>query len=90
MSEPQDFPRWLTVNQASAYLGCSHQTLRRAMHEGKLRATRILDGGPYRLDRFDVDRYLERRKRVIPAYRVGSKPHVKKSKPWLHRDRKAA
>jgi hypothetical protein len=55
-----------------------------------LRATRILDGGPYRLDRFDVDKYLERRKRVIPAYRVGSKPHVKKSKPWLHRGRKAA
>jgi excisionase family DNA binding protein len=90
MSEPPILPRWLSVAQAAAYLGCSHQTLRRALHSGNLRATRILDGGPYLLDRADIDRYLERRKRTIAPYRVGSKPHVRKAKPWLQMKRRTA
>jgi excisionase family DNA binding protein len=71
--------RWLTVERAAEYLGCSSQTIRSAMHRGDLRASRLGPAGaPYLLDRIDIDRFLERRKRVLPPYRRGSKPWVKK------------
>jgi len=71
--------RWLSVEQAAEYLGCSPQTIRSILHRGELRATRLgPEGSPYLLDRLDIDRFLERRKRVLPPYRRGSKPWVKK------------
>jgi excisionase family DNA binding protein len=78
MSIPTEVPRWLTVPQAAVYLNVTPQTIRAAMHRGELRATQLRERSPYLLDRLDIDRYLERRKRALPPYRRGSKPWVSK------------
>ncbi len=71
--------RWLSVEQAAEYLGCSPQTIRSILHRGELRASRLgPEGSPYLLDRLDVDRFLERRKRILPPYRKGTRPAVAK------------
>lgn len=74
-----EVPRWLSVDQAAAYLGCSPQTIRSILHRGDLRATRLgPEGSPYLLDRIDIDRFLERRKKILPPYRKGTRPAVAK------------
>jgi excisionase family DNA binding protein len=77
-------PRWMSVDDAAKYLQVSPQTIRSAMRRGDLRPSRLGPrGGPYRIDRFDVDRFLERRKRTLPPYRKGSHPWV--AKRWRAR-----
>ena len=78
MPIPQELQRWFTVDQAAEYLQCSSQTIRSAMHRGEIRASNLRDGSPYLIDRIDLDRFLERRKRVLPPYRRGTRPWVKK------------
>jgi excisionase family DNA binding protein len=78
VSNPIEVPRWLSISSAAAYIGISVQTLRSILHRGELRASRLSSGSPYLLDRLDVDRFLERRKRVIPPYRKGTRPAVAK------------
>ena len=73
-----EVPRWLSVEAAADYIGCSPQTIRAIIHRGELRASRLSDGGPYLIDRFELDRLLERRKRIVPPYRRGSRPWVAK------------
>lgn len=68
--------RWLSVFQAADYLGCSPQTIRAILHRGELRASTLVSGGPYLIDRVELDRFLERHKRILPPYRRGSKPWV--------------
>ena len=71
--------RWFTVDEAAEYLRCSSQTIRSAMHRGDLRCSQLgPEGSPYLLDRLDIDRFLERRKRVLAPYRKGSRPWVAK------------
>ena len=70
--------RWMTVGEAAKYLGCSPQTVRTVLRSGSLRASRLVDGGPYLIDRLELDRFLERRLRHLPPYRKGSKPWVAK------------
>jgi excisionase family DNA binding protein len=70
--------RWLTVSQAAAYLSVSAQTIRLILHRGEIRASRLSQGSPYLLDRLDIDRYLERRKTILPSYRKGTRPAVAK------------
>ena len=70
--------RWLSINQAAAYVGVSAGTIRSILHRGELRASRLSAGSPYLIDQFDLDRFIERRKRIVPPYRRGSKPWVAK------------
>jgi len=63
--------RWFTINEAAIYLRCSPQTIRSLIHKGVIRASKLGDWD-YRLDRLDLDHYLEKRKRVVPPYRKGS------------------
>jgi excisionase family DNA binding protein len=85
VSNSPEVPRWLPIAQAAAYLGVSAQTIRSILHRGEIRASRLSEGSPYLLDRLDLDRFLERRKRILPPYRKGTRPWVKEGKPWLKR-----
>ena len=78
MAIPQAVPRWLSISSAASYIGVSVQTLRSILHRGEIGASRLSEGSPYLLDRFDLDRFLERRKRILPPYRKGTRPAVAK------------
>jgi excisionase family DNA binding protein len=79
MSVPTtEVSRWLTVESAAAYLHVHAQTIRNAMRRGDIRASRLADAGPYLIDRFELDRLLERRKKVLGPYRKGTHPWVAK------------
>ena len=79
--------RWMSVSQAADYIGCSPQTIRTILRIGAIRASRPLSGtGPYVLDRLEIDRFLELRKRLLPPYRKGSRPWV--AKRWAKRRRR--
>ena len=60
MAIPQAVPRWLSISSAASYIGVSVQTLRSILHRGEIGASRLSEGSPYLLDRFDLDRFLER------------------------------
>jgi excisionase family DNA binding protein len=80
----QEVRRWLSVGLAAEYLDCHPQSVRTLLHSGALRCSAVGGtGGQLRIDREDLDKLLERRKIFLPNYRKGSKPHVRKSKPWL-------
>lgn len=79
--------KWLTVPEAATYLRVSPQLIRRALHDGSLKAAPFGQG--YLLDRVDLDQFVMRPKRVIPPYRRGSRPWV--AKRWSqHRREKSA
>jgi excisionase family DNA binding protein len=78
MAIPQAIPRWLSIAQAAVYLSVSAQTLRSILHRGEMRASRLSENSPYLLDRLDLDRFLERRKQILPPYRKGTRPAVAK------------
>jgi excisionase family DNA binding protein len=73
-----EVPRWLSINQASAYVGVSAQTIRSIIHRGELRASQLNDRSPYIIDRLDLDRLVERKKRIVPPYRKGTRAWVAK------------
>jgi excisionase family DNA binding protein len=68
--------RWLTVEQAAAYLQVSPGTIRQLLHAGDIKAARV--GPLYRIDRNDLDQFLLRKKQIIPPYRKNSRPWVAK------------
>ena len=71
--------RWLTVEDAALYLRVSPQTVRNVMRRGDVQASRLAtSGGPYLLDRREIDSLLERRKRKLPPYRKNTHPWVAK------------
>lgn len=74
----QNERRWLSIQETAAYLGVSPQTIRNVLRRGELRAAQLTENGPYFIDRLDIDRLVERRKRILPAYRKGSRPWVAK------------
>lgn len=82
--------RWLLVSEAAIYLNVSTTTIRALIHRGEIPAARLQPGaGGFHLDRNDLDRWMERRKRIIAPYKIGSRPWVRDSKPWRERkDRK--
>jgi excisionase family DNA binding protein len=65
--------RWMSIASAASYLEVHPQTIRRLIHSGDLRASKI---GHYRVDRADLDQLLLRRKKFFAPYRRGSKPWV--------------
>ena len=77
MAHPQE-SRWLTVEAAAAYLSVHPQTIRNFLHRGDIRATRLSDSSPYLIDRIELDRLLERRKKIVRPYRKGTHPWVAK------------
>ena len=53
---PQEKPTWLTTKQAAVYLTVSEQTVRKYVHSGGLRASRV--GVIIRIRREDIDKFL--------------------------------
>jgi excisionase family DNA binding protein len=66
--------RWLTVDQAAAYLQVIPNTIRNLIHDGSLKAARL--GYKFRIERDDLDKLMVQRKRVVPPYRRGTRPWV--------------
>ncbi|HXX20524.1 MAG TPA: helix-turn-helix domain-containing protein [Candidatus Acidoferrum sp.] len=78
--------RWFTTEQAAQYLSVSVSTIRAVLHRGEIKAARLQPrAGGYHIDRNDLDSWLERRKRIVPPYRAGSRPWVRDVKPWRKR-----
>jgi excisionase family DNA binding protein len=50
---------WLSLQQAAKYVGVHHQTLRRAIAGGRLRAVRVNHARVIRLRRSWIDGWLE-------------------------------
>ena len=65
---PDSLQRWFTINEAAIYLRCSPSTIRNLIHSQAIRASKLGDWD-YRIDRLDLDHYLEKRKRVVAPYR---------------------
>jgi excisionase family DNA binding protein len=92
MSDSKDSPtvvpqtRWFTVDEAATYKRVSPGTIRKEIHEGKIKAVR--EGNGYRIDRLDIDRQMESRKKFHGAYRVGTHPWV--ADRWAKKRKKAA
>lgn len=72
---PQQGQRWLDVKAAAAHATCSVQTIRRLVHSQQLRAITSL--GHLVIDRNDLDELLLRNKKILPPYRIGTRPAVK-------------
>lgn len=53
-------PRFLTVQQAAEVLQVSSKTIYRRIDEGTLKATQSKPGAPYRIDRGELEAYVER------------------------------
>jgi excisionase family DNA binding protein len=62
----RQLPRLLTLQEAAEELGLKVWTLRRAMWDGELATVRI--GRVIRLDRRDLEAWLERRKVRGPVF----------------------
>ena len=76
--------RWLSVGECAEYLSCHPQSVRAMLHNGELRCARVGGAaGQIRIDRLDLDKFLERSKKFLPAYRKGTHSWVRKTKPWL-------
>lgn len=60
--------RWLSVAEASHYLGVHADTVRRLISRGELRGYRIAGVRAVRVDRRDVDKLL----RPVPAAELAS------------------
>ena len=67
-------PRWFTVDEAALYLRVSPGNIRTLIHRQDIRASRL--GPSYRLDRADLDSFLEKRKQYHAPYRKGTRPAV--------------
>jgi excisionase family DNA binding protein len=76
--------RWLTVEDCAIYMRNSVTKVRAPLHDGRLRAGRIGQGG-YLIDKNEVDRFIERKLRILPPYRVGTRPKTREVKPWTFR-----
>ena len=80
MSDPKDSPqlaipkRWFDVAESAAYLVVSQGYVRSLIHDRKIQATRL--GNTFRIDRVDLDRLLESRKKLQAPYRRGTRPAV--------------
>ena len=66
--------RWLTIDEAALYLRVSPGHIRSLIHRQDIRAARL--GPSYRLDRVDLDVFLEKRK-------VFQAPYRKNTRPWV-------
>jgi excisionase family DNA binding protein len=74
---PDSERQWLTTDQAAAYLCVSPQTIRAILHRHEIRAVRLGPSlGGYHIDKNDLDKWLERRKKVVA-------PHRRNSRPWV-------
>src|SRR5579863_1868969 len=81
--------KWLTVDDAAAYLRVSPQTIRAILHRGEIPAARLAPNlGGYHIDRDDLDGWLERKKKIIQPYRTKSRPWV--AQRWAKKRKQSA
>jgi excisionase family DNA binding protein len=78
--------RWLDVFESARYLHVSPQQVRRYLHDGDLRASRV--GKGFLLDRADLDQFVLRRKKPVAPYRRGTRPYV--AERWAKLRKEAA
>lgn len=71
---PQEGLRWMDLRGAAAYLSCSIQSVRRAIHRGEIKA--VVMFGHLTVDRNDLDEMMTRNKKVLPPFRQGTRPAV--------------
>jgi excisionase family DNA binding protein len=57
---PQELDRdFLTIKQASDYLGCSKDTIRRMIRDGKLPFSQLCENGVIRIKASSISRLME-------------------------------
>jgi excisionase family DNA binding protein len=66
--------RWFDVAESALYLVVSQGYVRALIHDRKIPATRL--GNTFRIDRVDLDRLLESRKKLQAPYRKNTRPWV--------------
>jgi excisionase family DNA binding protein len=66
--------RWFDVAMAALYLVVSEGYVRALIHDRKIPATRL--GNTFRIDKTDLDRLLESRKKLQAPYRKNTRPWV--------------
>jgi excisionase family DNA binding protein len=66
--------RWFDVAETAIYLLVSEGYVRSLIHDRKIPATRL--GNTFRIDRVDLDRLLESRKKLQAPYRKNTRPWV--------------
>ena len=77
--------RWFVVAQAALYIVASEGYVRQLIHDRKIQATRL--GSTFRIDKVDLDRFLESRKKLQGPYRTNTRPWV--AERWVkHRAEK--
>ena len=64
--KPSIAKRVLRVREAAHYLGISPWKLRRLVQDGLLPIVQDRDEGPWRVDVYDLDAYIDRHKRSEP------------------------
>lgn len=65
-SKPTSPKRLLRIREAAVYLSISPWKLRRLVQDGLIPVVQDRDGGPWRVDLRDLDRYVEQHKRTEP------------------------
>jgi excisionase family DNA binding protein len=66
--------RWFDIAESALYLVVSQGYVRALIHDRKIPATRL--GNTFRIDRVDLDRLLESRKKLQAPYRKNTRPWV--------------
>jgi len=84
MTRPDDnhkptAPRLLTVSQAAEYLGCSRANVYTLINAGELPVVAVGKSRGYRIDRQDIDAFIDRRK----TCKESGKPASLASRPRL-------
>lgn len=75
MSDTPDAPRYVTIEDAAAYLSCATKTIRRMITAGELPAYRVRTA--VRIDREDLDRVMRRNR--IPHARVRNRAELREA-----------
>lgn len=57
--------RLLRLKPAAEYLSVSPWTLRRVIQGGEIAFVQIVENGPWLVDRADLDRFIESKKRTL-------------------------
>lgn len=75
----EPIPRLLTVTEAAVFLGCSRANVYGLIEDGELPVIAIGKSRGYRLDRRDIEEFLQRRK----VQKVSDKPARPAYRPQL-------
>lgn len=76
---PEPAPRLLTVTEAATHLGCSRANVYGLINAGELPVVSVGKSRGYRIDRMDVEEFIQRRK----TCKEGRKPTPPTTRPRL-------